>query len=199
MNIEALTEQREVGDNWRSLEYLTKGLERKSIDSCYFVPIRGTAQQKRYIEYLNKKIHDGQTNLEFLKEDRIELNTIMTEIGAKRFWNWLYAKIVKTFPTRNYNRTISVPPYEITLSVLDNLNSIIAEKIETLISNKVDEIKNKLYRVNGLLITDVKEEEIQETLEDMVNDDEEISGVKKTLKELLNKTLNIEDDSGDEP
>ena len=61
------------------------------------VSIEHTPHEKQYIKYLNK-IYDGddeyngQTYLEFLETNRIELNTVMTQIGAKRFWNWLYHK-----------------------------------------------------------------------------------------------------------
>ena len=74
-------------------------------------------------------MHNGkETYLKFLKENRIELNTIMTQIGAKRFWNWLYSQIIKTFPTRRYyGRVIRVPPYKITLPVIDKLNKILDE------------------------------------------------------------------------
>src|SRR6476620_2490879 len=96
-----------------------------------------------------KQTYDGTetTNLEFHEENRIKLNTIMTEIGAKRFWNWLYAKIVKTFPTRNYTRVIPVPPYKITLPVLDRLNLIVDKQIEACIQDERVAIRNELYQV----------------------------------------------------
>ena len=49
-----------------------------------------------------------------MKDKRIELNTVMDEIGAERFWNWLKGKLTETFPTRNYNRAIDVPAYVFT-------------------------------------------------------------------------------------
>ena len=181
-------------DNWKSLEYLTQGFKRKSISNHKLVPIEGTAHEKHYIKYL-KQIHsyNGQetTKLEFLEENRIELNTIMTEIGAKRFWNWLYSKIVGTFPTRNYTRVIPVPPYEITLPVLDRLNMLVGKQIEQCIKDERVAILDELYQFRGLLNTRAKMDEIDERLNDMVNEDEDIDKFTKKLEKLIKSSFNI--------
>ena len=61
----------------------------------------------------------------------------MTQIGAKRFWNWLYSQIIKIFPTRQYyGRVIHVPPYEITLPVIEKLNKIVDKQIKDCIRDE---------------------------------------------------------------
>ena len=194
LDINELVEGRDVADNWKSLEYLTQGFKRKSISNHKLVPIEGTVHEKHYIKYL-KQIHsyNGQetTNLEFLEENRIELNTIMTEIGAKRFWNWLYSKIVGTFPTRNYTRVIPVPPYEITLPVLDRLNMLVGKQIEQCIKYQRVAILDELYQFRGLLNTRAKMDEIDERLNDMVNEDEDIDKFTKKLEKLIKSSFNI--------
>ena len=141
LDIEELVEGRNATDTWTSLKYLTQGFERKSKGNHTLVPIKGTRHERDFINYLNQRYNgQGETYLEFLEENRIELNTIMTQIGAKRFWNWLYSKIISIFPTRNYLRVIPVPPYEITLPVLDKLNEIVGEKIKDCIEDETLDI-----------------------------------------------------------
>jgi len=138
LDIDELTEGRDSTDTWTSLENLTKGIKRKSPFSSTKVPIKYTDHERHYIDYLNTEHNDeGETYLNFLEENRIELNTIMTQIGAKRFWNWLYSQIIKTFPTRRYyGRVIHVPPYKITLPVIDELNKILDEQIKDCIHDE---------------------------------------------------------------
>jgi hypothetical protein len=58
-----------------------------------------------YRKYLLSKprILGGKTTLlDYLKENRIELNTILALIKPQAFWNWLRWKLLKTWPSRNY-------------------------------------------------------------------------------------------------
>jgi hypothetical protein len=190
LDMDELVEGRGQNDNWTSLERLTQGIKRKSISNHKLVPIQLTAHERQYIKYL-KQTHDGQTYLEFLKENRIELNSIMTEIGAKRFWNWLYCKIVQTYPTRNYTRVIDVPPYEVTLPVLDRLKIVVDKQIEECIKDDRVVIIDELRQVRGLLHVDIKKDEIDERLNDIVYNDKDITKFVEKLDKLIKHSFNI--------
>jgi len=190
LDIDELVEKRREGDNWKSLEYLTKGLKRKSISNHKLVPIEGTLREKRYIRYLNEKhIYKGQeiTNLEFLRENRIELNTIMTQIGAKRFWNWIYFKMLEQYPTRNYSRVISLPPYEIRIPALEKLNLLVNSQIVNCTEDEIETIRKELKRVPGLLDVELKTDDINDRLNDLVNEDKDLSKVNKGLEKLIDR------------
>jgi hypothetical protein len=195
LDLEELVEGRNATDTWTSLYYLTKEFERESKGNHTLVRIKGTKHEKEFIKYLNQKYNDqGETYLDFLKENRIELNTIMTQIGAKRFWNWLYSKIISIFPTRNYLRVIRVPPYEITLPVLDKLNKIVEGKIKDCIEDEKFVIIDELYRVEGFLNTEIKTDEIDDRLNDVVNEDEDITKFNTKLKRVVKSVFKIEVD-----
>ena len=53
----------------------------------------------------------GVSYIEYLRDKRIELDTVVNVVGAQKFWGWLQDRILKTFETRNYNRAITVPRY----------------------------------------------------------------------------------------
>lgn len=198
LDIDELVEGRDTTDTWTSLKYLTQGLERKSKSNHKLVPIRKTSHEIQYINYLNKPYnYEGTTitYLEFLKENRIELNTIMTQIGAKRFWNWLYSQIIKIFPTRQYSiRVIRVPPYKITLPIIEELNKRVDKQIKNCIRDEAFVIVDELYKVKGLLNTDVKREQIHERLTDVVNEDENLTKFSKKLERLVKSSFKMDMD-----
>jgi hypothetical protein len=195
LDLDELIEGRNTTDAWKNLEYLTQGLKRKSASNNARVPIIGTEHEKQYIDYLNKTYNnEGETYLDFLEENRIELNTIMTQIGAKRFWNWLYSQIIKTFPTRKYDyRVIDVPPYRITLPIMDELNKIVSKQIRDCILEETIDISSELYKVKGLLNTKVKRLQIHEQLKDIVDEDENLTEFSKKLERLVKSSFKMDE------
>lgn len=193
MKIEELVEGREVTSTWRSLKYLTQGLESKSKSDHTRVRIKGTRHERQYINYLNQKYNgQGETYLDFLRHNRIELNSIETRIGAKRFWNWLYSKIIKTFTTRNYLRVIPVPPHEYTLPVLVILNEIVEKKLEDCIEEEAYLQRSKLRRVKGFLNVEIKIDKIDQRFSDVVYENEDISKLNTKLKRVIKSVFKIE-------
>lgn len=87
-----------------------------------------------------------------------------------------------------------MPPYEITLPVLDKLNKIVDNHIEECIQDETSAILHELRNVTGFLNTDVKIDEIDERLNDVVNDDEGITKLDNKLKKLVKSIFNIEVD-----
>ena len=133
-----LLEEYNGANHWINLDYLSKGVH-KDRGSRNFYKVADTRHNREYIEILNQsyEFSDGteQTYIEFMKDKRIELNTVMDEIGAERFWNWLKGKLIETFPTRNYNRAINVPAYVLTPTMEDfqeKLQKSIGKTLQTL-------------------------------------------------------------------
>jgi hypothetical protein len=193
-----LAEERNIGYHWTNLDWLIKGFKKKDQDSSTKIPITDTEHEKWYQNYLQQTFKfDGEeeiTYIAFLKDKRIELNTIMNEIGPKRFWNWLYSKMVETFPTRDYNRAIRVPPYSITLPIIEYLNEMVETVIERCIEEETQTITDELSNVRGLLDTDAKIEGIHDILSDIVNEDDEVQKLTKKVEALI-KSL---DEDGDD-
>ena len=196
LDLDELIEGRDTTDTWKSLEYLTKGQERKSKSNHTLVPIRNTSHERQYINYLMNKTYndEGETYLDFLEENRIELNTIMTQIGAKRFWNWLYSQIIKTFPTRHYyGRVIHVPPYKIILPIIEKLNEMVNKQIKDAIREEELVIFDELLRTKGLLKTQVKMLQIHERLTDIVDEDENLTKFSKKLERLIKSSFKMDE------
>lgn len=119
----------------------------------------------------------------------------MTQIGPKRFWNWLYSQIIKVFPTRKYyGRVLYVPPYKITLPIIEELNKIVDKQIKDCIRDEAFVIVDELYKVKGLLNTNVKREQIHERLTDVVNEDENLTQFSKKLERLVKSSFKMDVD-----
>jgi hypothetical protein len=196
LDLDELIERRNSTDTWKNLQRFTEGLKRKSASNKAYIPIENTPHERYYINYLNTEYNDeGETYLDFLEENRIELNTIMTQIGPKRFWNWLYSQIIKAFPTRKYyGRVIYVPPYKITLPIIEELNKIVDKQIKDCIRDEAFVIVDELHKVKGLLNTDVKREQIHERLTDIVNEDENLTKFSKKLERLVKSSFKMDVD-----
>lgn len=66
-------------------------------------------QKDHYIQLLTTGFEvDGEemTCIDWLKNYRIELDTVLAAAGPMAFWNWLKWKLEQVWPHRNYNRAI---------------------------------------------------------------------------------------------
>jgi hypothetical protein len=96
-----------------------------------------------YRDYLTKY-------LPYLKTRRIELNAVMNIVHAEPFWNWLKRKLIENFPTSNYYRAIEVPDVIIPRAMID-LNDLISNQFEMVLSDSVGHIKTELSSTVGLI------------------------------------------------
>jgi hypothetical protein len=142
-----------------------------------------TNHKMEYISYL-LKYHDEQRYIDFLKNDRIELNTIMNEVGALRFWNWLKNKLIQTFPTRDYNRAISIPRYILT-PTMEWFQQELQDRITEILADIVDESHAYLGHTQGLLHTGDKQNEIESELLRAVLSHPDIKQIDLGIKQLL--------------
>ena len=58
------------------------------------------------------RIKDGKVyseNLEYLRNNRIEIDSVQRVVGYKKFWAFIIKKLEERFPKRNYNRAIKIP------------------------------------------------------------------------------------------
>jgi hypothetical protein len=93
-----------------------KGTLRKALTNSGLSEFETSQMIQTYRSYLGGTIIDENGNsvrrLEYLKDHRIELNTILDAAGPEAFWKWLRWKILQVWPYRNYfYRAISFDDY----------------------------------------------------------------------------------------
>jgi hypothetical protein len=97
-----------------------------------------------YIRLLSPK------NLEYLSEKRIEINAVKSAVGAEKLWNFIMYKLKEAFPTRDYNRAISVETMAaITPYPLEELNDIFADWVADILEPSVKRYESNLQNYDG--------------------------------------------------
>ena len=72
----------------------------------------------------------GAVDTGFLETTRIEIDAILAQVGAERFWNWIMERLKELYPTRNYNRAIELPA-----KYSEERNNLLPEEAKTLIEH----------------------------------------------------------------
>lgn len=95
-------------------------------------------------------------DLEYVKHKRIEIDSIVAAVGGERLWEFIIYRLEKLFPTRNYNRVISLPStYDIYPDMIQKFLSNLAFVSETVTRDEEDKILSELDNVKGFI--DVRE------------------------------------------
>jgi len=88
--------------------------------------------------------------IDYLKDHRIELNTVLAIVKPQAFYNWLKWKLLETWPSRNYQRgglllidDIRTPTMKKFTNYYDKYNNAIAE-------NQLTAERNEMWNVKGM-------------------------------------------------
>ena len=114
------------------------------------------------------------------KKKRIEIDSMLAQVGAERFWEFILEKLKNIFPTRNYNRAIDVPTFVLPTKI-NNLIIKIQNKISEDQSEERTKIIQGLDNVEGFLDIESKEKEIEQRLRNIVSDSKYVEELIKTL------------------
>jgi hypothetical protein len=139
-------------------------------------------------EYSPNPVHFRGEDDPYLLTKRIELDSIIQEVGADAFWKYIVHQLEKEFPGARDYREI-VPEPEPTDYYPDELNQIIEylkDYTEYSYSAEWETIKEEeLKEVNELLHVENKMEDIKKVLKPVVVDHEGIKEIVTKIKELM--------------
>ena len=133
-------------------------------------------------------VNGGTTTrfIEYLKGNRIELNTILAA-EPEAFWNWLSYKIKRVWPKRDYRKAIFLDDY-MHSPTMDKFVEWYQNLSKPIIAPSLEKAENELSDVEGF-INDVgeKQEEIEENiLHNALLQDERIKELDKRLDKIMN-------------
>jgi hypothetical protein len=162
-----------IGIDETTLEYF--GLSRHSLTA--------EATNTKIIKTVEMKVAEDDrfenVDIEFLKDKRVEIDAILAQVGDERFWEYILSRLKEMFPTRNYNRAISLP-----------------ERYSKEKSDLLPKATKKLVRY----ILDLTEEGTEETETAIKRSQEKIEGFleveeqkKKNMKQLTEALAQYED------
>lgn len=138
------------------------------------------------------KLDDSETpetlkrNLNYLRNKRIEIDSIENAIGIDKFWEFIKRKLSERFPIRDYNRAIKVPKYALTETMNSFQNELQRLLIE-LSEEKVDGIKSELKKTQNIIDTKEKFNEIYSILSHHLSQNPKVMKIDAYLKDIMKK------------
>lgn len=206
LRLEDLQESTKINPHWTALN----GIIHRTGNVYKDLSVQ---EREFYQEYLSEysDLNGGNIRfIDYLKTNRIELNTILAAVKPLPFWNWLRWKILQLWPDRDYNRAITIsnslrtPIYYKFEKWYDNQTKPVIEK-------SVKESENELSNVHGFyedvegyrdsvdIITNVIESDITENV--LLHNEriQEIDlGLESIIQQFANKDTGDEMDDEDE-
>ena len=193
----ALDKNGEPSHIWQGLHNTLQGIKKRNRDDEW------TEEQKRfYFSYLTEEHNElgegqdgnGVSCIEYLRNKRIELDTVVNVVGAEKFWEWLQDRILDTFETRDYNRAITVPRYVATPTI-EEFQKRIKRVIESSTADRHQEVIEELRNVTEHLETEDKLDEIKaDLLDNYVLKDTTVQKIDAKLQELVDQLPPAEDE-----
>ena len=117
----------------------------------------GTAEELEFYEnYLTQKIlyQNGipVSFIDWLKTNRIELNTVLAAAKPKAFYNWLNWKLSQIWPMRNYNRVFHKPdPSDVYPDSIKEFMTRLDNTIRPLVDERYTPIEEQCEHITGFI------------------------------------------------
>ena len=162
---ESPTDMPWIGANDKMLEYFHLDRDKLKIKS-------ETSANKEYVRSLVEtgEHSDGRkderfkdVDVDFLDEERVELDAILANVGDERFFQYITDTLTDLYPKRDYNRAIEIPSEHLHARHEESIY-MINDQIQRIICDESDNIKEELSGILGFIDIKEKLKEIQERL-----------------------------------
>jgi hypothetical protein len=134
----------------------------------------------------------------FLRENRIEINAVIAQVGDVRFWKFIMDKLQEIYPTRNYNRAIELPSQDLETDETDLYPNAIRKFIlhirkreANAVKGSEQKIKSEQEEVTGFLEVAVQKQKNKELVMKAIAEDEDIKKIELHVTVLCG-TLGID-------
>jgi hypothetical protein len=120
---------------------------------------------------------------------RIEIDSVLKEVGNNRFWDFVIHKLRQLFPSRDYTRVIDIDDEaNITPRELSNLIVLVEKKVKTVLWQSVEDYNVELSEYQGFITNiDLKKREIYSDFNNQLNDDEQLGALLKAIGNLVER------------
>jgi hypothetical protein len=146
IELEDLEEGNHANTHWQGLKGIILGTG-KLYESLTW------QERGSYREYLMTRPETLGGNIrliEYLKDNRIELNTILAAVKPQAFWNWLKWKMLQVWPTRDYRRGGLMLADSIHTPTLNRFIEYYEEKTGSVSKSSIKEAREEISKVKGL-------------------------------------------------
>jgi hypothetical protein len=136
----------------------------------------------------DSRFNSDDIDIDFLKYHKIEIDAILSKVGAERLWQYLQDLLEEEFPNRDYRRVINPKPdlskhYHAIVKQLQLYYDNYAREITKQESEKIEK---ELKGVEGFIDVEEKEKEIlDDRLGKIVKEDKHLTEVAEDIVKLL--------------
>jgi hypothetical protein len=183
LTIEDLQEATSVNSHWTALDGVLRNTGKVYQDLS-------TYERRFYRDYLSQYYDINGDNIQFieyLEENRIELNTILAAAKPEPFWNWLRWKLLQLWPSRDYRRGGIYIANKMRTPMFNRFEKWYLKQTEPIIRDSVAKANNALSTVEGFFEdVDIKQEEIETDIRDnILLKDEGIQEIDLALESIM--------------
>lgn len=125
--------------------------------------------------------------LPYVKDKRIEIDSVIAIVGNKRFWKFIIGKLGILSRHRDYNRAIDTPEFVMPKQI-ESFIKVIKEKCKKAAAFEYNKIKDELKEVKGFIDDiDKRTEENGKRIADAISDDEDMKEVIADIEKLKDR------------
>jgi len=154
--------------------------------------------------------------IDYLKENRIELNTVLATVKPQAFWNWLRWKLLKIWPGRNYRRGGLTLREDIRTPTMNRFIEFCHEQTADITKDCLTDERTAMIKVEGMYddtdgfadnVSIVKKAIMGDVTNEIVLQDQQIQKIDLALEKIMmngngnkksNVNVNANDDDEDE-
>jgi hypothetical protein len=204
LELEDLEESNSANTHWYGLVGITnktgKLYESLSDDEKIFY--------RRYL-MARPKILGGEIRfIDYLKEHRIELNTVLAIVKPQAFWNWLRWKLLEIWPRRNYLRGgLTLGDHYIRTPTMNRFIDFYQKHAMTITANRRAEERSEMRRVRGMYddyegfadsVLIIKKVIMSDVMNEVILQDEKIQKMDLSLEKLMKSKSKSKSEAVDE-
>jgi hypothetical protein len=141
--------------------------------------------------------------IDYLEENRIELNTILAAAKPEPFWNWLRWKMLQLWPERNYRRALFIDD-SMRTPTFKRFERWYDKQTELVIKDSVKTARDDLLKVDGFFedvdgfednVRTRKKEIETDIVDHVLTEDEKVQKIDLGLESIMNGDGNVQKDN----
>ena len=176
-----------IGIDLETVDYEFKPkLKRENVEEDYDKPL----DKRNHFTNLQDLAEEGfldpkiEQVLPYIRDKRIEIDSVLAEVGNERFWNFCLAKLEGLWKNRNYRRAIVIPQDVIPEQIEEFIEDLKEKCNEVTLDERI-EIEATLEDIEGFIDdVDNSEEGIEDQMRDVLSGDENIQSLVTKVEEL---------------
>jgi hypothetical protein len=179
-----------IGIDFETVDYDFKPkLKRENVEEDYDKPL----DKRNHFTNLQDLAEEGHLDpkiegmLPYIRDKRIEIDSVLAEVGNERFWIFCLDKLKGLWKNRNYNRAIVIPQDVIPEQIEEFIEDL-KEKCNVVTADRRIEIEAALADIEGFIEDiDSNEEDIEDQIREVLSGDENIQSLVTKVEELKEK------------